>query len=114
MASQFNFNFKIFFLVLILISACCLLSIGYNFKITKLFDMGDVSFWASSTLIIFLFYVLYEFFKVDTCDDLNLSGTQRFGNALTRGVNYMQQIPTYYGQPSQVQGQGQGQQFTGQ
>jgi hypothetical protein len=106
MASQFNFNFKILFLVLILISACCLLSIGYNFKITKLFDMGDISFWASLTLILFLFYVLYEFFKVDTCEDLALQGSQRFGNAINRGVNYMQQ--PFYGQP------GTGQQVPGQ
>jgi hypothetical protein len=91
-----QFNFKIPILVLILISACCLLSIGYNFKLNKLFEPGDISIWACSTLMIFVGYIFYEMFKNDTCDDLNLPGPQRLGNAFTNAASYSgQQLGPY-------------------
>jgi len=80
----FNFNFKTIFLFVILICACCLLSIGNKFEINKVFDMGGLSFWACLTLTLFLFYVLYESFKSDTCEDLSKSGWNRLGSAVGR------------------------------
>ena len=93
-SSGFNFNFKTIFLFVILICACCLLSIGFKFEINKLFDMGGLSFWACLTLTLFLFYVLYEFFKSDTCDDLNKSGWNRLGSAVGRGRSWAGQQGT--------------------
>ena len=90
----FNFNFKTIFLFVILICACCLLSIGNKFEINKVFDMGDLSFWACLTLTLFLFYVLYEFFKSDTCEDLNKSGWDRLGSAVGRGRGWVGQQGT--------------------
>lgn len=76
-SSPYNLNFKTIFLFVILLCACCLLSIGYNFDINKLFDLESVSFWACLILTLFLFYVLYEFFKSDTC---NLGQSQKFAD----------------------------------
>jgi len=92
--SSFNFNFKTVFLFVILICACCLLSIGNNFEINKLFDMGNISFWACLTLTLFLFYVLYEFFKSDTCEDLNKSGWDRLTSSANRGRGWIGQQGT--------------------
>ncbi len=88
--SSFNFNFKTIFLFVILICACCLLSIGYNFQINKLFESGT-SMFACSILVLFLFYVFYEFFKSDTCEDLNKSGWDRLKSSAGRGSSYFGQ-----------------------
>lgn len=93
-SSSYNLNFKTMFLFVILICACCLLSIGFNFKINKLFDLEGISFWACLTLTMFLFYVLYEFFKSDTCDDLKKLGSERLVSAFGRGRNYIGQQGT--------------------
>ena len=93
-SSGFNFNFKTIFLFLILICACCLLSIGFKFEINKVFDIGGLSFWACLTLTLFLFYVLYEFFKSDTCEDLGKSGLDRLGSAVGRGRGWVGQQGT--------------------
>jgi len=88
--SSFNFNFKTIFLFVILICACCLLSIGFNFQINKLFEPG-VSMFACCILVLFLFYVFYEFFKSDTCEDLNKSGWERLKSSAGRGSSYLGQ-----------------------
>jgi hypothetical protein len=88
---QSNFNFKTIFLVLMLISACCLLSSGYNFDFKKLFESGT-SMSACVVLTLFTFYVLYEFFKSDTCEDLNKSGFDRLKTSMNRGMNYFGQM----------------------
>jgi hypothetical protein len=87
-SSGFNFNFKTIFLFVILMCACCLFSIGNKFEINKVFDLGGLSFWGCLTLTLFLFYVLYEFFKSDTCEDLKKSGWDRLGSAMDRGRNW--------------------------
>jgi tellurite resistance protein TehA-like permease len=87
---QSNFNFKTIFLVLMLISACCLLSSGYNFDFKKLFESGT-SMSACAVLTLFTFYVLYEFFKSDTCEDLNKSGYDRLKTSMNRGMNFFGQ-----------------------
>lgn len=92
--SPYNFNFKTVFLILILICACCMFSIGYNWNINKLFDLQDMSFWVCILLTLFLFYVLYEFFKSDTCEDLSKSGWDRLGTSFSRGRSYMGQKGT--------------------
>ena len=84
----YNLNFKTVFLVVILICACCLLSIGYNFDISKLFESGT-SMVACGVLVAFLFYVLYEFFKSDTCEDLKQSGWNRLKSSANIGTNYL-------------------------
>ncbi len=89
-SSSFNFNFKTIFLFVILICACCLLSIGYNFQINKLFESGT-SMVACGILVLFLFYVFYEFFKSDTCEDLNKSGWDRLKSSAGRGSSYFGQ-----------------------
>lgn len=86
-SSPYNLNLKTGFLIVILICACCLLSMGYNFKIDKLFESGT-SMFACCILIIFMFYVMYEFFKSDTCEDLNKSGWDRFKTSASRGRSY--------------------------
>lgn len=95
--SLMNFNFKTIFLILILICACCLLSFGYNFEINNLFD-STTSMIACSILFCFLFYVFYELFKKESCDELNKKGTERlissFGRGFTslgKGMNYATQ-----------------------
>ena len=88
--SSYNFNFKTIFLFVILICACCLLSIGYNFEINKLFQSGT-SMFACCILILFLFYVFYEFFKSDTCEDLNKSGWNKLKSSADRGTGYFGQ-----------------------
>lgn len=96
-SSPYNFNIKTLFLFIILLCGCCLLSIGYNFEINKVFDLGSISFWACLVLTMFLFYVLYEFFRSDDCDN---SGKQKFADfgkvssAMGRGRNYMGQQGT--------------------
>lgn len=96
--SPYNLNIKTIFLFVILLCACCLLSIGYNFDINKLFDLGSVSFWACLILTMFLFYVLYEFFKSDTCD--NSGQPQKFADfgklssSFGRGKSYFGQKGT--------------------
>ena len=81
----YNINFKTVFLFIILIIACCLLSIGYDFKI----DLNSgISVTASIILILFLFYVLYEFFKSDTCEDLNKTGVERLLSSAKKGFDY--------------------------
>ena len=84
---QSNFNFKTIFLILMLISACCLLSSGYNFDFRKLFESGT-SMSACFVLTLFTFYILYEFFKSDTCEDLNKSGFDRLKTSMNRGMDY--------------------------
>lgn len=93
-SSSFNLNFKTIFLFVILLCACCLLSIGNKFEINKVFDMGGLSFWACLTLTLFLFYVLYEFFKSDTCADLNKSGLDRLSSTVSRGRSWVGQQGT--------------------
>lgn len=93
-ASSYNLNFKTIFLFVILICACCMLSFGYNFEINNLFNLESISFWASLMLTLFLFYVLYEFFKSDTCEDLNKSGWDRLKSSAGRGRSYMGQQGT--------------------
>jgi hypothetical protein len=88
-SSSYNLNFKTIFLFVILLCACCMLSIGYNFEINNLFNFESMSFWASLMLILFLFYVLYEFFKSDTCEDLDKSGWDRLKSSASRGRSYM-------------------------
>lgn len=96
-SSPYNFNIKTLFLFIILLCGCCLLSIGYNFEINKVFDFGSISFWACLILTMFLFYVLYEFFKSTDCDN---SGKQQFADfsklssAMGRGRSYMGQQGT--------------------
>ena len=90
----FNFTFKTIFLFLILICACCLLCIGNKFEINKVFDMGGLSFWGCLTLTLFLFYVLYEFFKSDTCEDLNKKGWDRLQSTVSRGRGWVGQQGT--------------------
>lgn len=92
--SSYNLNFKTIFLFVILICACCMLSFGYNFEINNLFNLESISFWAFIMLTLFLFYVLYEFFKSDTCEDLNKSGWDRLKYSLGRGRRYMGQLGT--------------------
>lgn len=93
-SSIYNFNFKTIFLFVILLCACCLLSIGYNFQINKLFEPG-ISMFACCILVLFLFYVFYEFFKSDTCEDLNKSGWDRLKSSASRGSSYLgQQVNT--------------------
>jgi hypothetical protein len=93
-SSGLNLNFKTIFLFVILICACCLLSIGNNFEINKVFDLGGLSFWACLTLTLFLFYVLYEFFKSDTCEDLGKSGWDRLNSSMGRGRSWVGQQGT--------------------
>lgn len=94
--SSYNFNIKTLFLFVILICACCLLSIGYNWDINELFS-NSTSMCACCILVLFLFYVLYEFFKSNTCDD---SGEQKFADfsklssAMGRGRSYVGQKGT--------------------
>lgn len=96
-STPYNFNIKTSFLFVILLCGCCLLSIGYNFEINKAFDLGSVSFWACLILTMFLFYVLYEFFKSDDCND---SGKQqfadfgKFSSAMGRGKSFAGQQGT--------------------
>lgn len=90
-SSSYNLNFKTIFLFVILLCACCMLSIGYNFEINNLFNLESISFWASLMLTLFLFYVLYEFFKSDTCEDLNKSGWDRLKSSVGRGRSYIGQ-----------------------
>lgn len=96
-SSPYNFNIKTLFLFIILLCGCCLLSIGYNFEINKVFDFGSISFWACLILTLFLFYVLYEFFKSTDCDN---SGNQQFADfsklssAMDRGRSYAGQQGT--------------------
>lgn len=87
-SSMFNFNFKTIFLFIILICGCCLLSIGYQFDLDK-FTNSNVGYSACLILVLFLFYVFYEFFKSDTCEDLKKSGWDRLKSSATRGTNYM-------------------------
>ena len=93
----YNLNFKTIFLIVILICACCLLSIGYNFQLNNLFSSGT-SLVACIILTLFLFYVLYEFFKDDTCENLTKDGFNKalasagkasrfFGDQATRGIS---------------------------
>lgn len=91
---NFNLNFKTIFLFVILISACCLLSIGNKFEINKLFDLGGLSFWGCLILTLFLFYVLYEFFKLDTCNELNKTGWERLNTSMGRGKSWVGQQGT--------------------
>lgn len=93
-SSSYNLNFKTIFLFVILLCACCMLSIGYNFEINNLFNLESISFWASLMLTLFLFYVLYEFFKSDTCEDLNKSGWDRLKSSVGRGRSYIGQQGT--------------------
>lgn len=96
-SSLYNFNIKTLFLFIILLCGCCLLSIGYNFEINKVFDLGSISFWGCLILTMFLFYVLYEFFKSNDCDN---SGKQQFADfsklssSMGRGRSYMGQQGT--------------------
>lgn len=98
--SLYNFNIKTSFLFVILLCGCCLLSIGYNFEINKVFDLGSISFWACLILTMFLFYVLYEFFKSDDCNSGNDSGKQQFvdfgklSSAMGRGRSFAGQSGT--------------------
>ena len=88
--SGYNLNFKTIFLFVILICACCLLSIGYKFQINKLFESG-ISMVACGLLIAFLFYIFYEFFKNDTCEDLQKSGLDRLNLSANKGIRYFGQ-----------------------
>lgn len=88
-SSSYNLNFKTVFLFIILITACCLFSIGYDFQ----FNMNSgISWTACIILTMFLFYVLYEFFKSNDCDS---SGEQKFFDrdklfsAMGRGRSYI-------------------------
>ena len=45
-------------------------------------------------ITLFMFYVLYEFFKSDTCEDLNKSGSDRFTSAFGRGRSFVGQKGT--------------------
>ena len=93
-SSPYNFNIKTLFLFIILLCGCCLLSIGYNFEINKVFDLGSISFWACLILTMFLFYVLYEFFKSNDCDNSSKQKFADFGkvsSAMGRGRNYIGQ-----------------------
>ena len=92
-SSSYNFNVKTIFLFIILISACCLLSIGYNFDINNLSTHG-ISMVACVILVLFFFYIMYEFFKSDTCEDLKKTGTERMISAFGRGRNYIGQQGT--------------------
>jgi hypothetical protein len=89
----YNLNFKTIFLFVILISACCLLSIGFNFEINNIFN-SRTSMSACCILVLFIFYVLYEFFKKDTCEDLSKSGWDRLKSSASRGTNYLGQSGT--------------------
>ena len=86
--SFMNFNFKTIFLILILICACCLLSFGYNFEINNLFNSG-ASLSACFILFCFMFYVFYELFKKESCDELNKKGSERLSSAFGRGLMSM-------------------------
>ncbi len=88
--SSYNINYKTIFLFVILICACCLLSIGYNFQIDYLYESGT-SMVACCLLVLFLFYIFYEFFKSDTCDDLNKTGWERLKSSAGRGTTYFGQ-----------------------
>lgn len=92
--SSYNLNFKTVFLIILLILACCFLSAGYNFEINNLFNLNSLSFWACVILILFTFYVLYEFFKSDTCEDINKSGWDRLKTSANRGRSYVGQKGT--------------------
>lgn len=89
-SSFYNLNFKTIFLVVILICACCLLSIGYNFNINNLFTSG-ISMVACCVLVLFLFYVFYEFFKGNDCEELNKNGLHRLASSASRGADYFGQ-----------------------
>lgn len=82
--SLINFNFKTFFLIIILICACCLLSFGYNFEINNFFN-SSLSMFACFILLLFMFYVFYELFKKDSCDEINKRGSDRLLTAFNRG-----------------------------
>ena len=95
--SPYNFNIKTLFLFIILLCGCCLLSIGYNFEINKVFDFGSISFWACLILTMFLFYVLYEFFKSNDCDNSDkqqFSDFSKLSSSMGRGRSYMGQQGT--------------------
>ena len=91
--TSYNFNFKTIFLFIILIIACCLLCIGYNFDINNLFS-SEISMVACCILTLFLFYVFYEFFKSDTCEDLSKTGWQRLKSSTGRGMDFFERQAT--------------------
>ena|SRR3990167_6623913 len=104
-SGSFNFNIKIIFLFIILITACCLFSIGYNFNIDELFT-SKLASSVCFVLILFLFYVLYETFKIDTCEELNKPGIERFGKSMGNMGSTLGNVSTSFGnmyQPSQQQ-----------
>lgn len=49
---------------------------------------------ASCILVLFLFYVLYEFFKKDTCDGTPKSGWDALKSSASRGTNFLEQKGT--------------------
>lgn len=88
--SSFNLNFKTFYLFVILMCACCLVSIGYNFQINNFLDSG-ISLSICFILMSFLIYTLYEVFKSDTCEELNKTGWERLKSSVNRGSTYLDQ-----------------------
>ena len=81
---SYNWNFKTMFLVIILICACCLVCIGFNFNLEEMIN-SSIVWCACSILVVFMIYIFYEYYKDDTCSERIKSGWDRAKTAVIRG-----------------------------